>query len=94
MKFLDENKLKELLNNNIIKKNENITGPFEPKIKLIPIGPKKYLEVYINFVIITKRILIELANIFHFHVQKQSFNIDSFNENELIKINNNAKIKY
>ena len=91
---LDENKLKELLNNNIIKKNENITGPFEPKIKLIPIGPKKYLEVYINFVIITKRILIELANIFHFHVQKQSFNIDSFNENELIKINNNGKMKY
>ena len=55
---LDENKLKELVNNNIIKKNENITGLFEPKIKLIPIGPKKYLEVYINFVIITKRILI------------------------------------
>lgn len=91
---LNENKLKELESNNILKKNENITGPFEPKIKLIPIGPKKYLEVYIDFVIITKRILIELTNIFHFNVQKQSFNIDSFNENELIKINNFGKMKY
>lgn len=91
---LNENKLKELESNNILKKNENITGPFEPKIKLIPIGPKKYLEVYVDFVIITKRILIELTNIFHFNVQKQSFNIDSFNENELIKINNFGKMKY
>ena len=91
---LNENKLKELENNNILKKNENITGPFEPKIKLRSIGPKKYLEVYIDFVIITKRILIELTNIFHFNVQKQSFNIDSFNENELIKINNFGKMKY
>ena len=93
-KELDEKKLKVLENNNILKKNENITGPFEPKIKLIPITPKKYLEVYIDFVIITKRILIELNNVFHFHVQKQSFNIDSFNENELIKINNYGKMKY
>ena len=91
---LNENKLKELESNNILKKNENITGPFEPKIKLIPIGPKKYLEVYVDFVIITKRILIELTNIFHFNVQKQSFNIDSFNENELIKINKFGKMKY
>ena len=52
------------------------------------------MEVYIDFVIITKRILIELNNVFHFHVQKQSFNIDSFNENELIKINNYGKMKY
>lgn len=91
---LDENKLKELENNNILKTIESIAGPFDPKVKLIPIGPKKYLEVYIDFAIITKRILIELTNVFHFHVQKQSFNIDSFNENELIKINNYGNRKY
>ena len=72
----------------------NITGTFEPKIKLIPIAPKKFLEVYIDFVIITKRILIELTNVFNCHVQKQSFNIDSFNENELYKLKNTNKIKY
>ena len=92
---IDKNKLNELENNAIIKENTSLfNGPFEPKVKLIEIAPKKYLEVYIDFVIITKRILIELTDLFHFRVQKQSFDIDSFENNELINITNNDKNNY
>ena len=92
---IDKNKLNELEKNEIIKKSTTLfKGPFEPKVRLIEIAPKKYLEVYIDFVIITKRILIELTNIFNFHAQKQSFDIESFENNEIIKLTNRGKNNY
>lgn len=90
---IDSNKLKEISNRiSEVKNNDNY--PFNAYKRVIPLPDKKCLKFYIEYIIISKKILFILADAFKFKFETQNFHFDLINDSEILKFNSNNKINY